>query len=235
MDKFNLQWNDFTSTVSKSFAQLRREEDFYDVTLVSDDEEHISAHKVVLAASSGFFKNILKKATHANPLLYLNGIKSKELKFILDYIYNGKVEMYQTDIDDFINAAQKLRVEGLDIKDEGPCVDETLEVIIDDAPQTKLEKDNETLSTKKAEPVKSSIIALNKAAEISSDLNELYTKNGDLFACIKCGRTAKKSSDIRRHVEMHIEGLSYECPLNCGQSTAGRNISAPSDNNLSIL
>ena len=218
MDKFNLQWNDFMSTVSKSFAQLRREEDFYDVTLVSDDEEHISAHKVVLAASSGFFKNILKKATHANPLLYLNGIKSKELKFILDYIYNGKVEMYQADIDDFINAAQKLRVEGLDIKEEDPCVDETLEVIIDDVPQTKLEKDTKTLSTKKAEPMKNYIIA----AEISSDLNELYTKNGDLFACIKCGRTAKKSGDIRRHVEMHIEGLSFECPLNCGQTFRSR-------------
>ena len=167
---------------------------------------------MVLAASSGFFKNILKKSTHANPLLYLNGIKSKELKFILDYIYNGKVEMYQADIDDFINAAQKLRVEGLDIKEEDPCVDETIEVINDDALQTTLEKDTKTVSKKKAEPMKSSIIALNKPGEISSDLNELYTKNGDLFACIKCGRTAKKSSDIRRHVEMHIEGLSYDTP-----------------------
>mgnify|MGYP001299814075 FL=1 len=86
MDKFNLEWNNFTSTVSKSFAQLRREEHFYDVTLVTDDEEHISAHKVVLAASSGFFKNILTKTSHANPLLYLNGIKSKELHFIMEYI-----------------------------------------------------------------------------------------------------------------------------------------------------
>ena len=224
MDKFNLQWNDFMSTVSKSFAQLRKEEDFYDVTLVSDDEEHISAHKVVLAASSGFFKNILKKATHANPLLYINGVKSKELKFILDYIYNGKVEMYQEDIDDFINAAQKLRVEGLDIKDEDPCVDETIEVINDDAPQpqTTVEKETKTVDKKKAESMKSSIIALNKPGEISSGLNELYTKNGDLFACIKCGRTARKSSDIRRHVEMHIEGLSYECPLNCGQTFRSR-------------
>ena len=95
MDKFNLEWNSFKSTVSESFSQLRREEHFYDVTLVSDDDELISAHKVVLAASSGFFKNILTKSSHANPLLYLNGIKSKELHFIMDYIYNGKVEMYQ--------------------------------------------------------------------------------------------------------------------------------------------
>ncbi len=86
MEKFNLQWNDFMSTVSKSFEQLRKEDDFYDVTLVSDDEKHISAHKVVLAASSSFFKNILRTSTHSNPLLYLNGIKSKELNFILDYI-----------------------------------------------------------------------------------------------------------------------------------------------------
>ena len=118
MEKFNLQWNDFMSTVSKSFSQLRKEEEFYDVTLVSDDEEHISAHKVVLAASSSFFKNILRKSRHSNPLLYLNGIRSKELNFILDYIYYGKVEMYQTDIDGFIDAAQKLRIEGLDSKVE---------------------------------------------------------------------------------------------------------------------
>lgn len=224
MDKFNLQWNDFMSTVSRSFAQLRREEDFYDVTLVSDDEEHISAHKVVLSASSEFFKNILRKSTHANPLLYLNGIKSKELKFILDYIYNGKVEMYQSDIDDFINAAQKLRVEGLDIKEDpgGPGINETLQEIIEDVPIVKLESYTQSLSKEKAEPIKNSTISLDKDGIFSSDLNEQYIKNGDLFECIKCQRTTKKSSDIRRHVEIHIEGLSYECPFNCGKTFRSR-------------
>ena len=41
MERFNLQWNDFMSTVSKSFGQLRKDNEFYDVTLVSDDEEHV--------------------------------------------------------------------------------------------------------------------------------------------------------------------------------------------------
>ena len=225
MDKFNLQWNEFMSTVSKSFAHLRREGDFYDVTLVSDDEEHISAHKVVLAASSEFFKNILRKSTHANPLLYLNGIRSKELKFILDYIYNDKVEMYQSDIDDFINAAQKLRVEGSDIKNEdpgGPETNETFQEIIDDAPNEKFDIHQKYSSKEKAEQTKSSIISLNKAGIISSDLNELYIKNGDLFECIKCQRTTKKYSDMRRHVEIHIEGLSFWCPFNCGKTFRSR-------------
>ena len=34
-EKFNLQWDDFKTTVSKSFSILREEKDFFDVTLVS--------------------------------------------------------------------------------------------------------------------------------------------------------------------------------------------------------
>ena len=42
-EKFCLKWNDFQSTVSTSFKTLRQEEDFFDVTLVSDDEVQMSA------------------------------------------------------------------------------------------------------------------------------------------------------------------------------------------------
>ena len=224
MEKFSLQWNDFMSTVSKSFSQLRKEEDFYDVTLVSDDEEHISAHKVMLAASSSFFKNILRKSTHSNPLLYLNGIRSKELNFILDYIYNGEVEMYQTDIDDFINAAQKLRIEGLDPQVEEPNMDEAdfSEEISTNLTETKPEKPVKSISRRKSATMENSVIAMVNAGEISPDMNELYTKIGDIFSCNKCERTARTSSDIRRHVEVHIEGLSFECPFNCGNTFRSR-------------
>ena len=61
MEKFSLKWTDFEANASKAFRKLRREEDFFDVTLVSDDEHHISAHKLVLSSSSDFFKNILRK------------------------------------------------------------------------------------------------------------------------------------------------------------------------------
>ena len=81
MEKFSLKWNDFQTNVSSSFSKLRAERDFFDVTLVSDDEVHISSHKLVLSASSDFFKNILRQSSHANPLIFLSGIKSKELNF----------------------------------------------------------------------------------------------------------------------------------------------------------
>ena len=112
-EKFCLKWNDFQSTVSQSFRSLRQEEDFYDVTLVSEDELQLSAHKLVLSACSSFFKNILKKNVHASPLIYLSGVSSSNLKNILDYIYCGEVQLFQDQLDSFLDAAQKLKISGL--------------------------------------------------------------------------------------------------------------------------
>ena len=113
LEKYCLKWNDFNSNVSKSFSKLRNENEFFDVALVSDDQKLISAHKVVLSASSEYFKNILKQQKHPNPLLCLEGISSTELNDILDYIYHGEVNVNQEDLDRFLKIANRLKLEGL--------------------------------------------------------------------------------------------------------------------------
>ena len=113
MEKFCLKWNDFQTTVSQSFGLLRKEEDFFDVTLVTEDEVQISAHKLVLASSSSFFKSVLRKSSHSHPLIYLSGVNSVNLEFVMNYIYLGEVQIYQEQIDSFLDVAQKLKVSGL--------------------------------------------------------------------------------------------------------------------------
>ena len=61
-EKFCMKWNDFHSNVSKSFGVFRNEEYLHDVTLVSDDQLQVSAHKLVLSASSQYFKTFSKVA-----------------------------------------------------------------------------------------------------------------------------------------------------------------------------
>ena len=112
-EKFCLRWNDFESNISVAFREIREEKDFFDVTLVSEDELQMSAHKLVLSACSSFFKNILKKNVHASPLIYLSGVSSSNLKNILDYIYCGEVQLFQDQLDSFLDAAQKLKISGL--------------------------------------------------------------------------------------------------------------------------
>ena len=53
-EKFCLKWNDFLSNVSKSFSLLRNEDYLHDVTIVSDDNEQIAAHKLVLSTCSEY-------------------------------------------------------------------------------------------------------------------------------------------------------------------------------------
>ena len=68
-------------------SKLRKETDFADVTLVTDDKVKFSAHKILLSSCSNTFNFILKENTHANPFIYLSGVNSVNVGFILDYIY----------------------------------------------------------------------------------------------------------------------------------------------------
>merc|ERR1719418_317870 len=97
--EFCLKWNDFQQNVSKTFSQLRQQSDLFDVTLVSSDHKQVSAHRLVLSACSEFFKNIFCSNTHSHPLLYLDKVNIREINLMLDYIYNGEVNIHQLYLD----------------------------------------------------------------------------------------------------------------------------------------
>jgi len=111
-EKFRLQWNDFESNISVAFRELREEKDFFDVTLACDDSQ-IQAHKVILSACSPFFRGVLKKNPHQHPLLYLKGVKYKELLSVLNFMYMGEVNVAQEELNSFLAVAEDLRVKGL--------------------------------------------------------------------------------------------------------------------------
>ena len=69
-EKFCLRWNDFQENVNTAFSDLRKDSDFTDVTLACDDGHQVGVHKVILATSSPFFQNLLKKNKHFHPLIY---------------------------------------------------------------------------------------------------------------------------------------------------------------------
>eukprot|EP00092_Neocalanus_flemingeri_P012017 GFUD01012954.1.p1 GENE.GFUD01012954.1~~GFUD01012954.1.p1 ORF type:complete len:406 (-),score=106.77 GFUD01012954.1:124-1341(-) len=111
-EKFCLRWNDFESNISDAFKELREEKDFFDVTLACDDSQ-IEAHKVILSACSPFFRNILRRNPHQHPLLYIKGVKYKELLSVLNFMYMGEVNVAQDELNSFLAVAEELRVKGL--------------------------------------------------------------------------------------------------------------------------
>ena len=111
-EKFCLRWNDFETNISTAFRELREDKDFFDVTLACEDEQ-IQAHKVILSACSPFFKTILKKHSHAHPLLYLKGIQYADLVSVLNFMYHGEVNVAQEELNVFLSIAEDLKIKGL--------------------------------------------------------------------------------------------------------------------------
>ena len=111
-EKFCLRWNDFERNISSAFYDFKEEKDFADVTLACADGQ-VESHKVILAASSPFFKRILKKNPHSHPLIYLKGIKSTDVEAVLNYMYHGEVNVEEANLSTFLKVAEELEVKGL--------------------------------------------------------------------------------------------------------------------------
>jgi len=149
-EKFCLRWNDFESNISLAFRELREEKDFFDVTLACDDSQ-LSAHKVILSACSPFFRNVLRRNPHQHPLLYLKGVKYKELLSVLNFMYMGEVNVAQEELNSFLSVAEDLRVKGLTQNNSSPAQESS--------PKTSSKPDNQKQSLRPRDPIERDTIA----------------------------------------------------------------------------
>ena len=85
----------------------------FDITLVSDEGDQVPTHKMILAASSMFFRGLLRRNPHVHPLIFLKGVLHKDLLFLLGFMYRGEVTLGQEELDSFLEAGQTLGVSGL--------------------------------------------------------------------------------------------------------------------------
>jgi len=212
---FNLTWNDFSSCTQETFRSLLNEDEFMDVTLVCDDQEQLKAHKVILSACSPFFKNILKKNAHPNPLIFLSGVDVENLKAILNFIYLGETAVGQNHLDSFMLACKVLKIKGLTEPEEFPKRKEMNErppepnkkyIQNQNLPTPKIK--SEVFNEFQAEHQK--IIANVDLPE--SDQSYFMSPNlGGTFSCAKCDYQLNSKSSLKRHDEMKHQGIRYPC------------------------
>ena len=111
-EKLCLQWNDFKENAVHTFGSLKEDKDFTDITLVCEDGKQVEVHKMILASSSPFFQNILRKNKHTHPLIYMRGMKSDDLLAIVDFLYCGEANIYHENLDSFLAIAEELQLKG---------------------------------------------------------------------------------------------------------------------------
>ena len=63
---------------TKNVSSILRNDNFCDVTLVSDDQKQFQAHRYVLGTFSPVLNNILLNNLHSHPLIYLRGVNHQD-------------------------------------------------------------------------------------------------------------------------------------------------------------
>merc|ERR1712204_55444 len=112
-EKLCLKWNEFQENAISAFVTLREDSEFADVTLACEDGHQVEAHKIILASSSPFFLNLLRRNKHPHPLIYMRGVNSKDLVAIIDFLYHGEANVYQENLEAFLAVAKELQLKGL--------------------------------------------------------------------------------------------------------------------------
>ena len=243
-EKLCLQWNDFKENAIGSLANLKDDKDFLDVTLASEDGKQIEAHKVILAMSSPFFENILKRNKHPHPLIYMRGVKSHDLLAIVDFLYCGEANINQDYLESFLAIAEELQLKGLMgnvTNDEAIQTKRELPFQENKIPKNKpsISKSspvsqndfNDDLTNKRQDnrTVALTNIFSGNIQELDEKCNSMMEKTltkdnhgHPIYRCVPCGKEAI-SLNMKGHIELnHLEGVSIPCNF-CEKTFRSRN------------
>ena len=241
-ERLCLQWNNFKENIASAIGDLRQDQEFTDVTLACEDGQQVEVHKVVIVASSPFFRNILKRNKHPHPLIFMRGVMSENLLAMVDFFYHGEANVYQENLDSFLVLARELQLKGI----QGNQTEEEAEIISlptykksqtilpkyrSATNQFSVNKDvfNDTglvqeVSEKALLPTVQSTISCTDEESLDQQVKSMMIfseKNGPkghgrLRICKACGKEGRMNS-IMHHIEAHhIAGISLSCDL-CGQ------------------
>ena len=205
--------------------------DFSDVTLISEEGQQIDAHRVILSACSPFFKSVLSKNKHPYPMIYMRGLKSKDLVAIIDFMYTGEANIFQEDLDAFLNIAEEQRLKGLTgVKDEEVKDHEVITSTVgktdikEKQPKNSWKNKNSEIAKDTFEELlvkqdiyviesSTDMVPFDKSDDVDYQVTSMMTRNNDSkWSCTVCGKIVRDKTNLYQHIEAnHIEGVSHPC------------------------
>ena len=120
-----------------------------DVTLVSDDLIPFQAHKLIISASSTFFKCVLLNDSQCKPIIFLRDVHQTELKCLLQLLYLGETSVLEKNASTFFKIMTDLgvRKENVIVANK-PLINSTTEdTLFSNASTQQIEEDSLQIST----------------------------------------------------------------------------------------
>ncbi|XP_044756247.1 modifier of mdg4-like isoform X12 [Coccinella septempunctata] len=111
-EQFSLCWDNFHKNMSSGMNSLLENEDLVDVTLAVEGK-YLKAHKMVLSVCSPYFKELFKTNPCKHPIVFMKDVSYVALSDLLQFMYQGEVQVSQENLTTFIKTAEALQIKGL--------------------------------------------------------------------------------------------------------------------------
>ncbi|XP_076050670.1 uncharacterized protein LOC143031107 isoform X14 [Oratosquilla oratoria] len=115
----SLKWNNHQAHFVDILTFLREQEIFVDATLACGGKLY-PAHKFVLSTCSDYFKQMFTKNPSKHPIVFMKDVSCRDLEALLDFMYNGEVNVPQSSLGSLIKTAEGLQIKGLAVPDDPP-------------------------------------------------------------------------------------------------------------------
>ena len=206
-------------SISSLSSALLSDPDFSDVTLVSEDGQHLVAHRAVLAQASSFLRSILYESLQQRTFLYLGMVKKHVLQELLRFLYMGQCQIQRDSIEQLVQLARQLKIKELEkalvVVEEGGKYPDVIEEEKYSKPSNLSKpKENSKKETNhvqqpqneiRSQPINTNQLKINDLAFIAIvDDGELCGKSGCQYQY-----RASRKRDLPRH-QNSIHCPSYE-------------------------
>ncbi|XP_005184262.2 broad-complex core protein isoforms 1/2/3/4/5 isoform X2 [Musca domestica] len=118
-DEFKLCWKNFQDNIASGFQSLYDRGDLVDVTLACDGKL-LQAHKIVLAICSPYFQEIFVTNPCKHPIIILKDVSYTIMCELLEFMYQGVVNVKHTELQAFMKIGQLLQIKGLATNNSSP-------------------------------------------------------------------------------------------------------------------
>ena len=206
---------------------LMMNEDFSDLTLVTEDKKHMKANSSILSTCSPVFKDILKTERTSRQIIYLRGVQQSELESIMQFIYLGEAECCKERLDEFLAVAKSLEIKELCNAETQP-IEELVDELSSFDPvmstegfkeETVILKQMKMEAPQERQRNEVSVIGpfeCDQCQKTYSRKAGLYTHKqtvhlGVRYACDHCDYQATQKTDLTKHIQSKHKGVRYAC------------------------
>ena len=238
--KHDVTWETYDEDMREALHRMMIENVLTDVTLVSDDQIKIQAHKIILNASSPVFQTFISSFEDLpRAVIYLKGVKYEEMRHVLDFIYLGEISIERDKLDTFLSLSENLQLKGVNDKqmntyshEDSDSTEENMFLhkdSINDLQEpdkqmfTDLTEEQHVLSDAS---IKEYLVRVDREDSKKLKEDQNLTQNvvklrekvmnspgqlGNTFQCNECDYQCKFESNIRHHKMIHHSDTFFFC------------------------